>query len=89
MQSEITQLHEELQRQFPASEPKLKLFPSGAARLDVKIGSEVYVLEYHLDVGVGISRRSTATFGWEGYEKPFDTFDEAKTFLLRLLNKSA
>jgi len=40
-----------------------------------------------LDVGVGISRASTATFGWEGYEYPFDDFEAAKAFLMSLLHK--
>jgi hypothetical protein len=87
MQNQIKQLKDELQRDFPRSEPKLTLFPSGSAMLDVKIGIETYVLEYHLDVGLGINRMSKATYGWEGYEYPFGNFDEAKDYLFSLLRK--
>lgn len=90
MQSEITQLAEQIGRNFPSSEPKLTTFPSGAAMLDVTIGPEIYVMEYLPSVGgIGVSRMSTATFGWEGYENAFDTFEEAKSFLLQMLNESA
>ena len=66
--------------------PKLTSFPSGAAMLDVKVGAETYVLEYHPNVeGVGISKMSTATYGWEGYEHCFDAFELAKAFLVQLL----
>lgn len=53
--------------------------------LDVKVGSETYVLEHHLNVGLGVNRMSKATFGWEGYERPFETLEMAKEFLLSLL----
>jgi hypothetical protein len=85
MQDQFKSFTDELQCSFPPSNPKLTLFPSGAAMLDVKIGAEIYVMEYHSDVGVGINRASKATFGWEGYEYPFDNFESAKAFLMSLL----
>jgi hypothetical protein len=87
MQSQFKELCAELQRDFPNNPSKLTLFPSGSAMLDVKIDAETYVMEYHVDVGVGISRMSTATFGWEGCENSFDSFEEAKTYLHSLLKK--
>ncbi len=89
MQNQIKELEEVLRREFPESKPELTLFPSGAAMLDIKIGPEIYVLAYYSDVGVGINRVSTATFGWEGYEYPFDNFEDAKTFLLTLLKEGS
>ena len=56
MQNRFKELEDELLREFPESHPKSTLFPSGAAMLDVTVGNETYVLEYHLDVGLGISR---------------------------------
>jgi len=54
--------------------------------LDVKIGAETYVIEYLPSLSaVGVSRVSTSTFGWEGFEHPFDCFEDAKTHLLSLL----
>lgn len=70
---------------YPNNKLELTLFPSGAAMFQVQIGEETYSLEYHLDVGVGISKVSTATFGWEGYDYPFESFEEARTFIFDLL----
>ena len=36
---------------------------------------------------VGISRSSTATFGWEGFEHPFAGFVEARAFMWELLRR--
>ena len=88
MQSQFKEFHVELQRDFPNNYSKLTLFPSGSAMLDVGVGAETYVLEFHLDVGIGINRMSTATYGWEGYEEPFDNFEDARAYLLSLLKKS-
>jgi hypothetical protein len=87
MQSQFKELYAELQRDFPNNDSKLTEFPSGAAMLHLKIGAETFIMAYYSNVGVGISRMSTATFGWEGYENPFDSFEEAKTYLLSLLKK--
>ena len=87
MQGQLKELKKELHRDFPRSDPVLTLFPSGAASLNVKIGSETYVLAYHLDVGLGINRMSAATFGWEGYEHPVETVEEARSFLISRLKQ--
>jgi hypothetical protein len=88
MLTQIQELGEELRRDFPSSNPKFTPFPSGAAMLDVKIGSEIYVMEYLPSMkSVGISKMSGATFGWEGFERSFDDFNGAREFLLALLKK--
>jgi hypothetical protein len=87
MQDEFKALEKELLRAFPESKPKLLLFPSGAAMLYVSSGDETYVLEYHLDVGLGINRESTAVFGWEGYEQPLDNIEQARQFLAKALDR--
>ena len=88
MLTEIQQLGEQVKRDYPSSNPKFTPFPSGAAMLDVEIGPETYVMEYLPSLrAVGISRISTATFGWEGFEHPFNDFESAKAFLLSLLQK--
>ena len=77
---------EELRRDFPDVAVRLELFPSGAAMLDVQIGDETWVMEFAPSLGVvGVSRSSTATFGWEGYENIFENVGEAKTFVLSLI----
>jgi len=84
--SEIQQLGEQIKQEYPSSDPKFTPFPSGAAILDVRIGPETYVMEYLPSRrAVGISRMSTATFGWEGFEHAFQDFQGAKAFLLSLL----
>jgi len=90
VQSQFEDLFAELQRDFPANASKLTLFPSGSAMLDVEIGAETYVAEFmkSLGDGVGISKLSTATYGWEGCESVFASFDEAKVHLLSLLKES-
>jgi hypothetical protein len=87
MQSQFKELFTELQRDYPNNYSKLTIYPLGAFLLDVKIGDENYVMAYYPDVGVGIGKLSTATFGWEGYDYPFDSFEEAKAHLLLLLKK--
>lgn len=90
MLNQLQELSEELRRDHPSSDPQFKTFPSGAAMLDVKIGPETYVIEYLPSLlGIGISESSTATFGWEGCEHSFDTFEGAKEFLLSLLATSS
>jgi hypothetical protein len=85
---EIEQLGEQIKRDYPSSNPKFTPFPSGAAMLDVKIGPETYVMEYLPSLrAVGISRMSTATFGWEGFEHSFGDFQSAKEFLMSLLQQ--
>jgi hypothetical protein len=87
---EIQQLGEQIKRDYPSSNPKFTPFPSGAAMLDVEIGPETYVMEYLPSLhAVGLSRRSAATFGWEGFEHPFDSFENAKQFLLSLLKEGS
>jgi len=88
MQNQIKKLKEELQKDFPRNEMKLTLFPSGAVMLDIGIGPETYVLEYHQNVGLGINRMSKATFGWEGYEYPFEDLEAAKSFLVSIFKKN-
>lgn len=90
MLTQIHELGEQIKRDYPASNPKFTSFPSGAARLDVRIGSETYVMEYLPSLNaVGVSRMSTATFGWEGFEHSFDNFQSAKDFLASLLQKGS
>ena len=89
MRNEIQEFSEQIRRDYPSADPKFTPFPSGAARLDVKVGSETYAMEYLPSLlAVGISRMSTATFGWEGFEHPFDTFHEAREFMCDLLKKA-
>lgn len=60
--------------------------------LDIPVGAETWVLEYLPSLsthGMGVSRMSTATFGWEGWEHPFDDFASAQAFVLALLNGRA
>ncbi len=38
--------------------------------------------------GYGVSRRSTAVYGWEGVEHAFDNFEDAKKYLLNVLANS-
>jgi hypothetical protein len=81
-------LRREIERDFPSTEVRLKLFPSGAALMDIKVGAETFVLEYHAEVGVGLNRASKAVFGWEGYELPFDSFQAAREYVLSLLSQN-
>jgi hypothetical protein len=56
--------------------------------LDVKCGEEVYVLEYLPRINeIGLSRQSTAVFGWEGFEQTFESFEAARQAALNLLGE--
>jgi hypothetical protein len=89
MLAEFERLASNLRREHPSSEPKLIVLPSGAAMIDVKVGSEPYVFAYFPGQnGFGISRRNTAVFGWEGVEHEFRTFQEAESYLLQLFRGS-
>ena len=71
---------------LPHCEPKLTAFPSGAFMIDVPLAGEVHVVESVLNHGFGVSRMSTAVFGWEGVENAFSTFEEVEAYLISLLN---
>ena len=76
----------ELKRDFPKTKVELSLFSSGASMMDVSIGDETFVIEALANQPeVGVSRMSTATFGWEGCENVFSSFSEAKDYVFSLL----
>src|SRR5690349_6517498 len=73
---------------FPLSRPTVTNFPSGAFMIDVQIGDEVHVVEYLPSLaGFGVSRRSTAVFGWEGVEHAFESMADVEAFVVALLEK--
>ena len=77
---------ERVSAQFPASRPKLTSFPSGAFMIDVVVDTEIYVVEHQPSLGgFGVSRMSTAVFGWEGVEKSFESLDAAEKHIVALL----
>jgi hypothetical protein len=57
--------------------------------IDVTIAGEVHVVESLAAGGFGVSRMSTAVFGWEGVENAFSTFEEVEVYLARLSQASA
>ncbi len=65
---------------------KLTKFPSGAFMMYVPIGDEVWVVEYlHSRGWWGVSRQSTAVFGFEGFENSFENLEETERFVINLL----
>jgi hypothetical protein len=57
---------------WPSLPVKLDEFPSGAFMLDLELSGETYVVEYLPSFGkYGLSRLSTASYGWEGFEEEF------------------
>jgi len=87
MQNRFNAFHDQLSREHPSTEPKITMFPSGAAMLDIKVGPETYVMEYLPSFhAFGVSRMSTAVFGWEGFENSFDDFEKAKELVMTLLS---
>ena len=88
MIKKIESFIELLKRDYPRSNPVLETFPSGAAMLNLNVGMITYVMEYlPSQKGFGVSRMDTATFGWEGVEASFDTFDDTAKYLLGLLKR--
>lgn len=69
---------ERLRARLPHHAPKLTTFPTGAFIIDVPIGGEVHVVESLSESGFGVSRQSTAVFGWEGVENAFATFEQVE-----------
>ncbi len=58
--------------------------------LDVAVGNEVYVVEYlHSRGWCGVSKQSTAVYGWGGgFENSFETFEVAERFVVNLLERA-
>jgi hypothetical protein len=70
---------------FPRSNPKLTGFSSGEFMIDLEIRGEALVIEYLPSFEkYGVSRVSTAVFGWEGVENTFDTFEEVESYLTEI-----
>jgi hypothetical protein len=73
---------ERIASSLPSLSVKLDEFPSGSFMIDVPIGDEVWVIEYSVrQPCFGLSRMSTAGYGFEGYE---EIYDEIETLLERL-----
>ena len=86
---EIEAFEAEIKREGLTSKTELKTFPSGAYMLYFDVNGEEYVLEYLPSLKTyGVSKVSNATFGWEGFENPFDDFEAAKRFALELLKEA-
>jgi len=73
---------ERLRREYPLSQPHLAVLSGGTAVLDLQIASRTYVFGYYPD----LSR--IAVFGPDG-DTSFKTFEEAESWLRRLLEKEA
>ncbi len=85
---EITAFEAEIKRNGLTAKTELVTFPSGAYLFYFDLAGEEYVLEYlPSHKAYGVSKVSNATFGWEGFENPFDDFEGAKQFVIRLLKK--
>lgn len=82
---QMQELFKWINTNFPQSNARLEDFPSTAATLYVDIGTETFALEYAPEEGYGVSRISTAVFGWEGAEHTFENFENARKFLIELL----
>lgn len=86
MKDEIENLSTRIKDKFHSVVTKITLFPSGAVMLDLRLQSETYVLEYRPSIkGIGVSRLSTAGYGWEGYERSFEDLQSAEVFLFQVL----
>ena len=75
---------ERIRTRLPKRAAKLTTFPSGAFMIHVSVGAEVHVVEYLPSMGhkFGVSRMSTAVFGWEGVENAFESFEEVEDYLV-------
>ena len=77
-----------LDRDYPGSKKELVTFPSGAYMLYFYVAGDEYVLEYLPSLkAYGVSKVKNATYGWEGVEKDFTTFEAATQFALHLLTR--
>jgi hypothetical protein len=80
----VTEMKQQNPSRDAARAAKLTTFPSGAFTIDVSVGAEVHVVEYLPSLGqkFGVSRMSTAVFGWEGVENAFESFQEVEDYLV-------
>ena len=78
---------EKIEAGFPLLRPKTVRFPSEAFMIDVVIEGVIYVIEYLPSIGIGLSRQDTAVFGWEGFEKTFEDFQDAFDYLSTLTGR--
>jgi hypothetical protein len=78
-------LQARLSFECPHSNPRLTEFPSGSFMIDLDVHGEVYVIEYVVGQGCGLSRPSTATLGFEGAEGQFETVEDLVGRIRRLM----
>jgi len=85
MVAKFEELAESLRRDHASNDSILKVFLSGTAVIDVRVGSETYVLAYYpsvsLDTIIGVEPRSRM-------KHTFNSFAEAEAWLRGLLRKA-
>ena len=83
----ITQEFEAIASRIPAAEPKLTLFQSGAALLDMVILGVHYCAEFLPEFkAYGLSTTANASPFWEGVEESFPTADALEARIHQLLS---
>lgn len=53
--------------------------------IDLNVRGEIYVIEYLVGKGYGLSRQKGATFGWEGVEECFESVEDLELGVRRLV----
>jgi len=76
-QSLITpeKLLRQLRSRVPELVYELHTFPSGAFMVEIDVRGKAYVVEFLPGMGLGVSNRDRAVFGWEGVDTAFETVD--------------
>lgn len=88
MRNNMSEFMHVLLRRFPECHAKLTVLQSGMVLLDFMVGDEPYVMEYLPTPNIiGVSKVKSATYGWEGVDRAFDSFEKASEYVLVLLSR--
>lgn len=76
-----------LRENFSKFNMQFHAFRSGAIMIDITTMKGTYVIEWapRNPNAIGVSNAKNATFGFEGFEEIFPSFEEAKSHLEKLL----
>ncbi len=85
MLDQISDLFEQIKRDFPHSPTELETFASGAAMLDVRLGDRLFVFAYSPESGFGIDEVLEDEGFDYGYRFLSKDFNSAVEELYRLL----
>jgi len=87
MKPELKKILEILKRTAPSSRIAYRANKPDGALIDIVIGSEMFVIEWRLTQGYGISRLTSNTQPFAGHDEAFNEWGDAEIYLSKLIYK--